>query len=156
MLGIFDSCLPQGAEMADDAHRSKVCRLCGKIASSNTSRPKEKFKEDFRQYYGVNVEDDSDAIHPSNVCGGCVRFLYRLRKSSSVPPSKYHLLGSPTMTTIAAYAQRNAKEDLLKRESDWFLEIKVAQIAGKSLKMSQRKSLATCSVNFQKIYIVLR
>ena len=32
--------LPQGAEMADDAHRSKIlklCRLCGKIASSNTS-----------------------------------------------------------------------------------------------------------------------
>ena len=36
--------------MADDAHRSKIsklCRLCGKIASSNTSRPKEKIKEDF-------------------------------------------------------------------------------------------------------------
>ena len=59
------------------------------------------------------------------------------------------------MIAIAAYAQRNAKEDLVRRESDWFLEIKVAQIAGKSLKMSQRKSLATCSVNFQKIYIVL-
>ena len=51
--------------MADDAHRSKIsklCRLCGKIASSNTSRPKKKIKEDCKQYYGVNVEDDSDAI----------------------------------------------------------------------------------------------
>ena len=43
MSAIFDWCLPQGAEMADDAHRSKIsklCRLCGKIASSNTSRPR--------------------------------------------------------------------------------------------------------------------
>ena len=32
------------------------------------------------------------------------------------------------MITIAAYAQRNEKEDLVRRESDWFLEIKAAQI----------------------------
>ena len=84
--------------MADDAHRSKIsklCRLCGKIASSNTSRPKEKIKEDFKQYYGVNVEDDSDSIHPSNVCGGCVRFLYCLRKSSSVPLAKIPFTWEP-------------------------------------------------------------
>lgn len=35
------------------------------------------------------------------------------------------------MIAIAAYAERNAKEDLVRRESDWFLEIKAAQIAGK-------------------------
>ena len=53
MSAIVDWCLLQGAEMADDAHRSKIsklCRLCGNIASSNTSRPKEKFKEDCKQY----------------------------------------------------------------------------------------------------------
>ena len=56
--------------MADDVHRSKIsklCRLCGKIASSNTFRPKGKFEEDFKQYYGVNVEDDSTvtlSTHP--------------------------------------------------------------------------------------------
>ena len=56
--------------MADYAHRSrisKLCRLCGKIAFSNTSRPKEKIKEDFKQYYGVKVEDDSTvtlSTHP--------------------------------------------------------------------------------------------
>ena len=56
--------------MADYAPRSrisKLCRLCGKISSSNTSRPKEKIKEDFKQYYGVNVEDDSTvtlSTHP--------------------------------------------------------------------------------------------
>ena len=84
--------------MADYAHRSrisKLCRLRGKIASSNTSRPKETIKEDFKQYYGVNVEDDSDAIHPSNVCGGCVRFLYRLRKVSSVPLAKIPFTWEP-------------------------------------------------------------
>ena len=84
--------------MADDAHRSKIsklCRLCGKIASSNISRPKEKFEEDLKQYYGVNVEDDSDAIHPSNVCGSCVRFLYRLRKASSVHLAKIPFTWEP-------------------------------------------------------------
>ena len=34
MSAIFDWCLPQGAEIADDAHRSKIsklCRLCDKV-----------------------------------------------------------------------------------------------------------------------------
>ena len=46
MSAIFDWCLPQGAEMADEAHRSKsskLCRLCGKIASSKTSRPRNRY-----------------------------------------------------------------------------------------------------------------
>ena len=46
MSAIFDWCLPQGAKMADDAHRSKIsklCSLCGKIASSNTSRPRNRY-----------------------------------------------------------------------------------------------------------------
>ena len=46
MSTIFDWCLPQDAEMADDAHRSKIsklCLFCGKIASSNTSRPRNRY-----------------------------------------------------------------------------------------------------------------
>ena len=35
------------------------------------------------------------------------------------------------MTAFAAYARRNAKEDLVRRESNWFLKIKVTQKAGK-------------------------
>ena len=40
MSAIFDWCLPQGAKMADAAHRSKIlklCRICRKLASSNAS-----------------------------------------------------------------------------------------------------------------------
>ena len=60
MSAIFDWCLPQGAEMADDAHRSKIsklCRLCGKIESSSTSRPRKWYDSScYRTSHFINAK----------------------------------------------------------------------------------------------------
>lgn len=82
-----------GIEMVDaDATRKKIaklCRFCGTTASLKTTWPEEKSKVDFERYFGTNVEDDNEFIHPPNVCQSCVRYFYHLRGSSSgYPPSK--------------------------------------------------------------------
>lgn len=57
------------------------------------------------------------------------------------------------MISISAYAQRNAKEDLVRRESDWFLEIKVAQIAGKEPEdESEKKSCNLFRWTFRNLH----
>ena len=53
--------------MPIEAEFQSYVAFVARFASSNTSRPKEKIKEDFKQYYGVNVEDDSTvtlSTHP--------------------------------------------------------------------------------------------
>ena len=54
--------------MADaDAHRKKkmadLCRFCGSTASKKTERPKNKFKDDFERYFGINSEKCSGRLN---------------------------------------------------------------------------------------------
>ena len=85
--------------MADaDAHRKKIanlCRFCCSTASKKTGRPKNKFKDDFERYFGINVDDDNDFIHPPNVCQGCVHYFYRLRESPPRDNNKFQYSWEP-------------------------------------------------------------
>ena len=53
--------------MADaDAHGRKIanlCRFCGSSASKKTERPKNKFKDDFERYFGINSEKCSGRLN---------------------------------------------------------------------------------------------
>ena len=54
--------------MADaDAHRKKkmadLCRFCGSTTSKKTERPKNKFKDDFKRYFGINSEKCSGRLN---------------------------------------------------------------------------------------------
>ena len=55
-----------GVEMADaDAHRKKIatlCIFCGSTASEKTKRPKSKFKDDSKRYFGINSEKCSGRL----------------------------------------------------------------------------------------------
>ena len=52
--------------MADaDAHRKKIAKLCifcGSATSKKTKRPKNKFKDDFERYFGINSEKSSGRL----------------------------------------------------------------------------------------------
>ena len=61
-----------------------LCRLCGKnLTRSKVSvAKKETFKVELSTKFQINVDLDSREIHPSSICSGCKRFLYRVREVS--------------------------------------------------------------------------
>lgn len=71
IAAIFDRLPDVGVEMADaDAHTKKnanLYRFCDFATSKKTARTKNNFKDDFERYFGINVEDDDDFIHPPNI-----------------------------------------------------------------------------------------
>ena len=58
-----------------------LCRLCGTnlprtgVSAAN----KESFKSELWMKFRIYVDLDSREIHPSSICSGCKRFLYRVR-----------------------------------------------------------------------------
>ena len=58
-----------------------LCRLSGtnlprtRVSAAN----KESFKSELWMKFRINVDLDSREIHPSSICSGCKRFLYRVR-----------------------------------------------------------------------------
>ena len=56
------------------------CRLCGtnlpRTGVSATN--KESFKSELWMKFRINVDLDNREIHPSLICSGCKRFLYRV------------------------------------------------------------------------------
>lgn len=61
-----------------------LCRLCGtNLPRSRVSvANKEAFKLELWMKFQINVDLDSREIHPSSICSGCKRFLYRVRTVS--------------------------------------------------------------------------
>ena len=61
-----------------------LCRICGtnltrtRVSVAN----KEAFKLELWMKFQINVDLDSREIHPSSICSGCKRFLYRVRTVS--------------------------------------------------------------------------
>ena len=48
--------MPTGKKIAN------LCRFCGSTASKTTERPKNKFKDDFERYFGINSEKCSGRL----------------------------------------------------------------------------------------------
>ena len=49
--------MPTGKKIAN------LCRFCGSTASKKTERPKNKFKDDFERYFGINSEKCSGRLN---------------------------------------------------------------------------------------------
>ena len=59
-----------------------LCCLCGtNLPRTGVSAANKKsFKSELWMKFRINVDLDSREIHPSSICSGCKRFLYRVRE----------------------------------------------------------------------------
>ena len=69
-----------------EAHRRYLgnrCRICsssfGRRYKKKKQARKASFRAEFLEYWGVDVEAETDDILPTQVCDACRRFLYRVR-----------------------------------------------------------------------------
>ena len=58
-----------------------LCRLCvtNLPRTGVSAANKESFESELWMKFRINVDLDSREIHPSLICSGCKRFLYRVR-----------------------------------------------------------------------------
>ena len=75
-----------------DSHLSflrTACRLCGKVLSRKADfADKSLFKNELLKHFEINIEEDLEQIHPSGICSGCKRSLYRIRANKDESTSK--------------------------------------------------------------------
>lgn len=63
-----------------------LCRLCGKGLSSKADLAhKNSFKLELLVQFEINVENDSEEVHPLWICPACKRLLYRIRGTGGDP-----------------------------------------------------------------------
>ena len=75
-----------------DSHLSflrTACRLCGKVLSRKADfADKSLFKNELLKHFEINIEEDLKQIHPSGICSGCKRSLYRIRANKDASTLK--------------------------------------------------------------------
>ena len=63
-----------------------LCRLCGKGLSSKAGLAhKNSFKLELLVKFEINVDNDSEEVHPLSICPACKRLLYRIRGTGGDP-----------------------------------------------------------------------
>ena len=74
----------------DSQHREKLqrhCRICNKILLDNERFSKSKFKEEIQLVFKVDIDKDSENIHPPFLCSNHKTLMHRARKCYSTSKS---------------------------------------------------------------------
>ena len=113
-----------------------LCRLCGtnlprtRVSATN----KESFKSELWMKFRINVDLDSREIHPSSICTGCKRFLYRVRTVSDpeevATKKEPHVWRSHTEDNCPCRASKSKGKGRPRKISKQPLEWKATETCG--------------------------
>ena len=113
-----------------------LCRLCGtnlprtRVSATN----KESFKSELWMKFRINVDLDSREIHPSSICTGCKRFLYRVRTVSDpeevATKKEPHVWRSHTEDNCPCRASKSEGKGRPRKISKQPLEWKATETCG--------------------------